>query len=389
MFESQLEEVKNSIYSEANLKQHFILRYRQEGDNGSLDKPVYEKFNSSEANDFLDALNLSNPLGETSYVNEVNYDYNTTTNTADGGTFALTSTNQSVEMRNSVRRFLKIDKSKFESKIMEKINGKRDLTTMNEKEGIRVMKNDMKALKTLVAHMANSESLEAMSERLATVLQKYLRRFLARCRVNKLRRIRLYELSTRKLQRVARGFIGRRRYKRIKRQHKIKSLINRKFIVRKFRAAVTISRFIRYCANKAILLRDGNNFDIHEQHGHSKLSRARFKTIIKEDVGKASQFLNSASQSMMRRSTPKSKSFASSSSSSSLRQKEELIPNLKKYLTDPYETARLAMAHLTDVKPIDNSSISAKDKDNKDQGDGKPAVVEEDMKAILKGYFAS
>ena len=50
---------------------------------------------------------------------------------------------------------------------------------------------------------------------------------------------------------------------------------------------------MRFCANKAIISRDGNNFDIHDSLGQSKLSRMRYNQVIKDNDSKANQVLNS------------------------------------------------------------------------------------------------
>eukprot|EP00981_Chlorochromonas_danica_P005859 scaffold1205_cov168-Ochromonas_danica.AAC.5 len=89
----------------------------------------------------------------------------------------------------------------------------------------------------------------------AVHIQRLIRGYLARRRVAVIRRKRNWKRTLAKVQGVVRGFMGRLQKIRAEREVKVETFMLRKDALKRFRAAITISRFIRMVVNQYRLKR--------------------------------------------------------------------------------------------------------------------------------------
>eukprot|EP01040_Poterioochromonas_malhamensis_P012403 gene12403-13562_t len=83
----------------------------------------------------------------------------------------------------------------------------------------------------------------------ATTIQRMIRGYLGRSRVTRLKLYLKWSSSIIQLQALGRGFVSRRKYKKILKERKIRTFFIRKDALKQFRSAIIISQFIRKIVN--------------------------------------------------------------------------------------------------------------------------------------------
>jgi hypothetical protein len=142
----------------------------------------------------------------------------------------------------------------YRKRIEDKINDLRRVIDRNT-DGGRLIRSNRKGMREVSRLHQKWIFIHAVS------IQKICRGYLSRLRVNSIRAQMKWRSAVVKLQTLFRGFLARRRFRKLQTEYKISTFLLRKGAVRRFRAAMIITKFVRKAIHNHRLVKDSINFE--------------------------------------------------------------------------------------------------------------------------------
>lgn len=149
--------------------------------------------------------------------------------------------------------------NEYRKKIEQKISDCRKVVERDSSSGLPQLKQSRKGLREVSRLHQKWIYMHAVS------IQKICRGFLGRTYVKYLKAQARWKKAVVEIQAICRGFLARRNYFRLQQNHKIHTFLLRKGAIKRFRAAVLITRFIRNSLNRHREAQDRGafNYSIH------------------------------------------------------------------------------------------------------------------------------